>query len=659
MCKTEQNNKYSILQMLLPYIAIFVLFGVVVNIFNHLAWIETFLFILFQIFVILFPGVVIVLAFRMPVRTDIELVILGYAAGYCSNILLYYILVPFGFKQILPIASIIIAIFSTWYLMVGHRDISSLSQDRRGRNICMIFIGLLFILELFTYCGANLMVPLANENVYYNDLLYWIGNTISLMKSYPPTDFRDYLATYNYHYFSSMQLAVISMVTSIKPMTLSLCYAFIQPIMLLVLGSYCMLRRCSKQYWLVILGMLGVLLTTGWEEKSLVTYTAHLYLGQFGMDVGVGFLFVFLLFMIIIYEDKTFHINIAILMTIVFAVMVGVKAPMAVIALAGMGMLCILLLCQKDWKRAFYYGIPILAMFLIVYFFVCNVQGYSRTSLTQLVTSAIKSGGNFNVEQTSGHEHSIIIKFLRDILLTGYYALISNPFCYVMLLLTLILKRFKRWDAIDVSCLVMCAVGIVISLKFGLYGYSQMYFMMASYPSAALFIVKNLSPVIEEHTKWKTITIAISMGFLFLIGNYNMQQGYDEVGLSNYLRKGILNYSNSDHIKVEADKAYCNRSMYEAYQYIMENTETDNVIATNNQSMITGAMTERYVVNQGIQEMFDTENYDMLASLKSSGIDYFLQNKEAKGLQFSEVVLDTAFADIVFENESTRIYKLK
>lgn len=61
-----------------------------------------------------------------------------------------------------------------------------------------------------------------------------MGNTIALQQDYPPVNFRTLKGDYVYHFFSSIQIAIVGLITAIDVLAYSICYSYIQPIIVMV-----------------------------------------------------------------------------------------------------------------------------------------------------------------------------------------------------------------------------------------------------------------------------------------------------------------------------------------------------------------------------------------------------------------------------------------
>ena len=310
-----------------------------------------------------------------------------------------------------------------------NRNEYSIRQDLKGEIVCCIFLSVMFLIAIFTYAGANLIPPKGEENIILNDLLYWIGNTTELTKEFPPKNFRNYPQKYNYHYFSSLQLAYECLVTGIRPTVISLAYSFFQSMTLLVFGAYILFHKCTSKIRYIVLGMLILFFTSGDENGMIVTYMGHMYYGGFGFEYGLGVFLFFLYFILTQYRSKYFSLRIAIITILTLGINMGMKTPFACIGLCGAGFVCIGWLFQKKWKNAFITGLPMLLVFALGYIFVVNMTGYnSNTADVIMRPTVLEYNGKIRqvYERILGTFGSEIPDVIKNIILSAIYCLYCN-----------------------------------------------------------------------------------------------------------------------------------------------------------------------------------------------------------------------------------------
>ena len=541
------------------------------------------LFIVFQLVFLLIPGIALVEVVKIDMKTDIQYIGISYLMGYLLNIVVYFLTVPFGLKDYLVYVYLgIILVLS--YVAIKKRKKRDLEKDIQGLHICggaiLVLSGIVFV----TYSLCNMLPIKAQANTYWPDLMYWIGNSISLTKGFPPLDFRDYPQSYNYHYFSSMQIAVINLITKINVVEISFCYSYIQPIIMIVMGLYMVIKRFVTQKLLIILGMILAIFTTGFEYVALVTYAPHMYSEQFGFDYAVGASLFLLYFLHVLIVDgfswKQFGI-----ISVLFATLIGLKGPTGSILLVGIGILCIYWIIKKQVKQSFICGGITLTIFASVYFGITNTKGYGGESLSQTLS---------NMEGVHSHNTNI----LYDIVYMVYYMIISNPILFSLCIIAIIItvSKIKNIDVFDVMLIGMILCGIFITINTQFNGNSQMYFIMAIFPMAAILVVKKILVIWEnrEYT-YKRIYLGLLIAGT-LVGSVMMIYGlriYINKGITNYIRNGIV-------ITSENEPQYRNtivdKSLYEVYIFMRDNLDEYDVIATTSKEQMCGIFTEKYTI---------------------------------------------------------------
>lgn len=227
----------------------------------QISWKNGFSFFVFQVGGILLPGMGMILLINWKTISRLELFAFSYAVGYGLNIVSYYLTVPFGLQNFLQYLILAEAVAGIIMIIKKREHIKQLESDRMGGLFCCVLIVFYLVIQSFTVCAANFFPPLVEENSVYHDLLYWIGNTITLMRGYPAMSFREYPQyPYTYHFFSSMQLSVIAIVTNIRPVFLGFGFSVIQPAIIMITGAYVLLRKITAKKALILFAMIAVFL---------------------------------------------------------------------------------------------------------------------------------------------------------------------------------------------------------------------------------------------------------------------------------------------------------------------------------------------------------------------------------------------------------------
>lgn len=672
------KSKISEYKEIIYLVTVLFLFALVMPSINGLSLWEGMLFFLFQVGAILLPGMALILLVNLNKLSKIEFVTLAYAAGYSIDIGMYYLFVPIGLKDYIWVGFIVLAILSILVLIKKSNRIHSYKKDNPGIIICGVFILLLTVLEAFSFCGANILPIHAEQTIIFNDLMYWTGNTIELTKEYPVINFREYPKPYTYHFFSSMQVATIVLTTKMQAIVVSLCYSYIQPIILMVMASYCLFKRCSSRKVLVVLGMFLTFFVAGKESVAKFQYVLHMYEAPFGFDLALAFLMLFLFIVITQLKEEDFNPGLCMLEFIFFTILVGVKAPNGGIALGIMGLLCITWLIKKQYKKALLYGIPTLLMFTILYIFVVNMKGWSLSD-TSLEESLKATGAyiyqiaptlNYYRENWLGYFGSGIFKPLAEVIFMIFAMILGNFAVYTIFWIMVPVRSIlcKKWDILDTVCVIVAFVGTAITLNWSNQDAAVQYFIMLTYPTAIVFIVRTLNDLLEGETLIKQWVVYLGSLIILILLIFGFKEFWSsQTGVKASVVKGWNNYRDGTNTQANiVDRAYVSHEDYEAYEWIRLNTEEDTLVTANKglqigpqdssrHSRAVGVFTERYcVTNDDSDAMFYNLDYSKIELLKDIGIKYIIYNRTStQGFELSEDL-----GIVVFENSSTVIYHI-
>lgn len=610
-------------------------------------------FLIYQIVAIVIPGSVYAKILKQNEgRGGIGCFFIAYALGYCSNIVWYYLLVLLGGLQSATIAYVVIfavqGIGSIWYLTK-----KGVSYKEKSSNwiIVIIAIIVLFIVELFAYGGYNMLPPNANGRHIWHDVLYWIGNTVSLKLGYPPFNFRTLSENYTYHFFSSIQLAVESMTTGIPVAELSIYFSYIQAIVLIVGGLFCLFDKFVQNKKGLVLLFFLALFTSGYEEITRVSYVTHLYLSQFGFDYGLGLMLFLLLAVVEFYEEEYSWQN-YIFMCVIFAALMGTKSPFACIGIVGIGCLSLYFLVKRNWKKAFVQGLSILFLFVFLYFFVCNISGYSGGNTSNVMSFSTHHWevcDNLKNLRNAVFGVNWIPDFLLEIFFWILFVALCNPCLYIMFFLSFIVKIFNRekLDYLDITCYIMIIVGNSIALYIHMTGKSNTYFAMSVYPVVWLLLARYLPTFLKKYKAIWFIVMPVLVlygGNLFLFHNsYNDALDYWKVGRLIYFSKDEVSLSPEFGISL---------SEYEALKYardfingkegiikVCDKADPDN---------LSGILSEHKMLNVDLDDLMSGQ-MDIMAELKEMNAGYLIA---PAGIS----VPDESF-EIIYKNEGWIIYK--
>lgn len=660
------------------------IFSLMVPVLNDYSVREGLYFFLFQVFGVLAPGMALVLLAGLKGITRIELLAFSYAAGYCLNLAMYYLFVPFGAKRFLWLGFLLLSAASVFVIWKKRKAALSCKRELSGWLLCGIFAAAAISVEMLTVGTSNAFPPRVPENVIFNDMMYWIGNTISLTKEYPVYNFRKYPQyPYTYHFFSSMQLAVVSLVTGIRPVVVSLGYSVLQPVLLITLGAYSLFARLLTERKLRKILLPAALFTVFFVEGSValtnVSYTLHLLIASFGFDIGMGLFLFFWLVLVMQLKEKEFNSRLLLLSLLFFMGTLGAKSPFGAMALLAMGIACLVWLFGKHFKKAFLYGLPILAGFVILYIFVVNL-GSSDQPETSIVQTFLNETPH--IYRMSGflqvqHDRWMAlcgVRFLRpfwNLLFTPFAMIASNYVIYVPFFFFLFLRIWflKKWELFDTLTVLSAFAGAVITMNWGNPDFSVAYFMMTGYMTSIAFILRTVQQLWENgayFNRYRTVLLGAAGALLLVCGFREALVNDNTIG--DRCARGWQCLVRPEEVTADRDaRDYISADDYAACEWIRLNTPQDSVITGNKglqlgrnegsrHTRVTGIFTERFVVTDDDSDaLFFDLDFDRLTALKELGVSYILYNATAT----PGFVLPEEYGEIVYFNETNVVYSLK
>lgn len=560
------------------------------------------------IFSVLIPGIAVCRILCMPQTDILEEVVCGYGMGYVLVILQYFFLAFCHKLQLFSYVQFVVGGAAVIFLFGSMRKgrIVTKEEIKKGGYLLFGFILLVFSIRYFTYYGLNLL-PSAEQDVTFpiQDILYYIGNAVSAKKGFPLKEFRFLGPTFKYHYFGSIFLGVMSMLTGIDALKLEVCLQWIQPVILGVSAFYVLMRRMKIQGRFCFLGMLLFLFTAGRESLVYVAYQQIMYKSPFGYDLGLAMGILFVLYLYMQHSLQKFHFGVFAMTMLSFFACEGTKAPIAVVLLFFAGCVCFLwLLSPGKRKWSFFYGIPLVIIFLAVFF------GFVSDGMSTLTTNA--AGLRFDV---TGHLYECGLGKLYfewtaqgvpgwlgklAILLMYFIGCNITVYCLLLVFIQKAIRLKASWFFSFDGCVLLSVVfGLVLTLLTKQTGNSQMYFAMTSFPFAVILSMRlwNQFEIQKEAISGKLFYGVFAV--LFLVGVISFVQV-----LSPFLMGGHRKLIGTDTC-AQVNNSITFEEM-EAYEWIRTNTPEDAVCMTNvilddaqYESFVVGVCTERQMYMEG------------------------------------------------------------
>lgn len=637
------------------WMAVIFIFCIVVSFITRQPVIYGLRFAFFVLSAVLLPGFTVLKISGLKAASDIECFGYSFLFGYCADLVMYLCIVPFQFQSyaILILLFFDVACIAYLYLLHRQKKLFDYETDQFGEKVCFVFVILFLLADLVLYTLKNALPPLIDSNLLSNDTLYWVGNTIELTKEFPIKNFRNYPQPYNYHYFSSMQLALAEIITGIPSVITAFVYQMLQPVFLIVFGAYMLFGRFTKKKNLVCIGIFSLLFTSGFECWTVVTYRSHMFEMPFGFDYGMGIFLFCLLFLFQMYYDNTFSIKQCMLVWILFAVLVGTKASTASIAILALGIVCVAWLVKKQWRKSFLLGLPMLVIFIAMYIFVVNIRGYSGGNILGTLHAPTKI---YESKEVLGVLYDWFSRFsiVGQMGFLIIYAMLCSPVVYggVAYVICNKILRKEKLEQGSVIILITMLAAEMLSVYIGMYGHSQMYFIMCAYPLGILFIVMNSDHVFQMKWEWLLMAGMLICGvFLWLISYADIRNYKTQLIASNYF--GIS--WNTDSV---TDIRYVSASQWEAYTYLRDIADKNALILSNQGTNMLGAVSECYVHGCGDLMMLNNaeeqENY-IEEKMKNFHYSYIVYER----MNAPDFVMLADNCEEIFENDSTVIYAIK
>lgn len=670
--RNQTGNKKSVIGIFL--FLCMIIYCILCAIIQDISIMHAISFVGFEIFGIFSIGFSIVHIMKIKDEDRIKLFGLAYALGYGASILLYLIsffaLGYTGFRIFFIIIMIGSFIFNFY---VKKKQGYFVQASKSGLFPVVIFI-IILSFQLFSFALNNCSTIYLGENSYYVDLLHWASDAVTFTKKFPPINFRGMSSKrYYYHYFSAIQVAVSSMVTGIPVFNFVMGFSFIQSAWLLVSSTYIFFNEIMHNRFFICAGMILTLFSTGQDYYSWITPASHMYIAPFGYDIGIAFgMLAFVVFIRQI-KNKKLNIKYFILSMGLFFVCAGVKGPVSCIVLVMFGSGCIYLLLNSDKQgkiSALVYGTILLLVFVFVFAVFTNglLTGDSKTE--QFLTAETENTILMQPQVSAIHDI-----FIQQFSLVGgqllfliYYIILANPAIYMCVLLGGIvhLCEHEKIEFIDVILSIGVIVGILLTRSLKLIGFSQIYFIMATFPFAVAFGLRGFQNCYELKLKrnsrkewlWGIKVIicffaTIGVG-LFINSMYFMPQvtsGYKKalysLGLSEmrdfYLdgSHGIVECTELDDIgRKDYHYIVINDEERKAAEWIRENTESNCIIMSNlinsnvyGYNYLIGILAERWIWLEDEELVYRLANgEDVLDQLSKKGIQYLLLEKTEENL---------------------------
>lgn len=499
--KLKKLININIIILLLITLFLIVGYSFVASLIFRISILNTISYIYLQFFLTFIPGIALYILFQKKEKSWLIIVVLSYALGYALNILEYFLLMPFNLGNLLKYLSIFISIFSIFILVKKPLICRPFKlKDIIKDEIIYIFV-IVLVWETYSYAITNTSPLLSGITTYSRDLQYWINNSVGLYLQFPADNaFLSGMPLY-YHYFSSLHIAFSSLVTGINIFTLSLPLYPLTKSILMYGGIYYLLDVFNATNKQKIFLIIVLLLSSGFENISIVTNISHFHLLPFGMDIAIAYGSLFLGIFIEAYKNssKKFDWSLYFIAITFYAILAGIKSPTVTVLSVFPAVICIIWLFQKKFKYCFIYGFSILTVFIIIGIF-CSGMLYVFGETDSLYSVTTYSMADIAIYSPTSST------FTNALISTGVMTIYSHPLIVILfgiscikLIFDIIKKRIdKKILFIKIGLIITVLISIAAWQIINAGGHSEMYFIMSSYIAMVALCVEPLSLIKTE-----------------------------------------------------------------------------------------------------------------------------------------------------------------
>jgi len=570
-------------KLFIIFTCLVVFFGLI---FYRTSIIDVFKYIYSQLFVVLLPGLFFVDLLKKFQNNFIKKITISYGIGVALTIIEYFIFYSIDFKIGLyyfgPILSVLEII-----LIIRKNGIKQLPLQITNK-LKEIPIQLWFILSILifvTFWGLTLAYPMPDLKgvaSYNQDLLWTIGNTESLIRSFPPIDARLSGIIFLYHYFVSVHLAVLGIVSKIDPIQLFFKFSQIGKLFFLtfttfVLGITYFNNKKKAIYftWVYFFTNCASLIYAFYNGYGVFLNInfVHLTNDPFGYEMSIAFMFLVVSLLIDEFRSNKINVKNLFLIAIFSFITIGSKGHVGLILSGTLITICIISAIKNDYnkKKYFIYGIMITSIFFVIYLWLLN-----REAITPMHflpgTTVYRTAVGWLFRKISS------IRFIQGILCNIFsplHFIFFLPFAAIPFIFWLYkrIKNLKNVNMLEFFIGGLAISGILLIYLLGHGGSAQMYFIMISIPFIEICAIEWLSNNYGKLRNLGKIIVILSFTVatitsIFLCAN----QG--AMGFANL--RDVINKS-----KIESEPRLngITKYEYEGMKWLQENTDRNKIIA--------------------------------------------------------------------------------
>lgn len=638
---------------------------------ERVSLIQGVLFWTFLLGAILLPGMGLTCLAKLRYSDSYKFLFVSFALGYSAMVIIYLVLLVLGLQQYVSCPIILLSICSVYLL---YKNISIIPWNE-SKYLSWWWIPLLFggmyLVCLIVFQGNTLSPDVNGSLTACQDYIFWLKNSSAVMYGYPVPDFNIYGQQLQYHFFSNLPLATAHLMTGIELFEVCFTFGYIIA-MLLAIGAFYILTTEFVPSKLISYALILILFCTTLERITLTDFVTHLYY-QIGFTEALSVSIVsFCLFKEAINEKGVFTKNSLFSILLMF-VAFGLKATVACVTFAGIGILCLQLLFNKQtWLKALTMGAALFLTFCVslIVLMAGRPLEMSKNSFTFDTTYTLFKSGYF--KQLYESLYSIIPVSILAYLFTAICFIIFAYF--LVIILTICVYKYSRntMNKYQVGLAFIVTMGFVMAFFLKHFGYANIWFFLASVPYTVVFPLSFVSSKDVTDDMGRIKKYLITAIFIGLVGFSITEINHATVGMAR-----IAKHGNSS--KAQLLGTTITSLEMEGLRWLRDHSPQNAVLLSNKviaedgmNSSVTSAFSERQVyyefyhyADDSSEESIKTKleeirncydgNSEALLRFYKKGVNYLVV---FKAHDFNPLLYSQNLKHIVYENDDMFILKL-
>jgi hypothetical protein len=582
MNKILIRNTYRLASYIILLVTIgYLIYGLLLY---HTNPIDLIKYLLFQVFFIFLQGSLFIRLIRLNVR-GLERVVYSYGLGIVITTLEYFVCYSLHFSKGLFFIGILASISESYIIfkILLQKKYNPIHSFLLVPSPLWNIISIILMVTLFGFILYNPLPNVGGAVTFNQDFLWNIGNMESAQRGFPIEDSRVAGVPLYYHYFGSIHLAVMSLITGIEPTELFFKFSQLGNVFLIVFSAFLLgknfFRDTTKGLWFTWVffftscASLNKVMENGYGA-FLNIHFLHITVKPIGFQISIPFLFLAVVILIKQFRETMLQYNLLITFVLLSFFCIGTKGPVGLVLVGVvMAIMFISLIIKKEIiKPVAFYALSLTVLFIGTYLtFIKNS------------TSSLGFQLGYTVRDTAVWKYMTeYVPFMKSADWLIVPAIIVHLFFFLPFAMPLFffwigdrIKKFNRLSFEELLVGGLAISGIYGTLIFKQDGHSELYFILTAIPFIELAALAWLFQNVPRLSSVSRFLILL----IFLIGSYTTAAN-------------VINQVIKGEKKVEIVQSKLNyygppgynqitSYEYEAMMWLRRHTDTQDLMATN------------------------------------------------------------------------------